>query len=429
MSDANKEWEEREQKVLDEIGRCINHMFLGLFSSNKAEALHAQILQFVAKKVTLTQTHSLALSLRNDGLYLIINADYFLNELKTTEERMAALRHEENHLFLRLPFRCYRYKHILIDNKLSDDTYEESKDIGWSLELFRALCDFECSQFISGYVDLKDGVTREAYPNLNIQAASSVEQLYAELYPSYKKLQDNMLEAANNFEKFDDGPLLMDLYQLLYHSGHSDHQHWDGEQFYDEDGIPTTKMVLSHYEYKLLENELERIFVTARESLPFDKAAQLGTQLHKKIDGYLANRNLSRTDPAVADEAEAAVSRILNHFTIYDPFFGQFLLGCVRQLTDTISTAGVALLKRYVLLLINPHFFINVLKDDKERGAVLKHEALHIILKHVIQMHNPKYTLKRLYNIAADLEVNQYIGGKQWKLPDSALSIHRQVDA
>ena len=63
---------------------------------------------------------------------------------------------------------------------------------------------------------------------------------------------------------------------------------------------------------------------------------------------------------------------------------------------------------------------MNDLKDIVERGAVLKHEALHIILKHIIQMRNPKFTDKHLYNIAADIEVNQYIGSP-WRLPTNAI--------
>ena len=60
------------------------------------------------------------------------------------------------------------------------------------------------------------------------------------------------------------------------------------------------------------------------------------------------------------------------------------------------------------------------LQSREERSAVLKHEALHIMLKHIIQMRDPQFPNKRLYNIAADLEVNQYIG-YPWKLPDSAI--------
>ena len=74
---------------------------------------------------------------------------------------------------------------------------------------------------------------------------------------------------------------------------------------------------------------------------------------------------------------------------------------------------------------MNPFFLYDNLKDIAEQGAVLKHEALHIILKHIIQMRNPKFTDKHLYNIAAD------IGGQisatsvlHWRLPTNAIFLH-----
>ena len=106
-----------------------------------------------------------------------------------------------------------------------------------------------------------------------------------------------------------------------------------------------------------------------------------------------------------------------------DPFFGEFLNSCILEITDALPTAGVVLLKKHVLLAVNPTFFMKDLKNLAERGAVLKHEALHIILKHIIQMRNPKFTDKHLYNIAADLEVNQYIGSP-WRLPTNAIFLH-----
>ena len=93
---------------------------------------------------------------------------------------------------------------------------------------------------------------------------------------------------------------------------------------------------------------------------------------------------------------------------------------CILEVTDTLPTAGVALLKNHIVLAVNPTFFMQTLTSTEERGAVLKHEALHIVLKHVLQIRNPVYTDKQLYNIAADLETNQYIG-TPWQLPEGAL--------
>ena len=55
-----------------------------------------------------------------------------------------------------------------------------------------------------------------------------------------------------------------------------------------------------------------------------------------------------------------------------------------------------------------------------ERVAVIKHETLHIIFKHLFRMKTKDYE-NRLFNIAADLVVNQLIS--PWKLPDSAVTL------
>ena len=121
------------------------------------------------------------------------------------------------------------------------------------------------------------------------------------------------------------------------------------------------------------------------------------------------------------------VERVITQMLIQDPFLVNFLSGSVRQVTDTIPTAGVCAYKQHVALLVNPTFFMEVLPDLAERAGVLKHEALHIMLKHIFQMRDPKITNKYLYNIAADIEVNQYIG-HPWRLPDSAITLETFPD-
>ena len=55
-----------------------------------------------------------------------------------------------------------------------------------------------------------------------------------------------------------------------------------------------------------------------------------------------------------------------------------------------------------------------------ERVAVIKHETLHIIFKHLFRMKTKTYD-NQLFNIAADIVVNQLIA--PWKLPDSAVTL------
>jgi predicted metal-dependent peptidase len=66
-------------------------------------------------------------------------------------------------------------------------------------------------------------------------------------------------------------------------------------------------------------------------------------------------------------------------------------------------------------LWINPTFTIKEL-TDKERIAVLKHEILHLVFKHLFRSRGND---RELENVAADLVVNQYVS--PWPLPKGAL--------
>ena len=419
MKIEDKEWESLKEEAYAEIARCINHIQLGLFSAKREEPLHALILRCIAKRITRTDSDSLALSLRPDGLILIINADYFMNTLTSTAERCAALRHEEQHLFLRHPFRFADFPRNLLQNKLNNNT---ANNITWEPALFSILCEFECNHSIAGHKSLKDSISPSDFPNLPIPRAASVEQMYFLLHPFYLHMQKR-ISSAPKFTRCKDKKILADLYKLLHHTSHSDHQHWNGEQLYHADGSLSEKLQLNQFDHHLLASEMERILVVARESLTPEESMELPDHIHNQVDGYLAERDLKYTDPIIAEKAETEINRVLNQFVIYEPFYAHFLLRCVRQVSDTIQTAGVALLKKYILLLVNPSFFMNDLKNTAERGAVLLHEALHIMNKHIVQMHKDTFSDKRLYNIAADLEINQLIGGR-WTLPTGALSIH-----
>ncbi|MAA78972.1 MAG: hypothetical protein CL916_06900, partial [Deltaproteobacteria bacterium] len=289
--------------------------------------------------------------------------------------------------------------------------------------LFSKLCEFECNHAIAAHKPIPDALRPRDFPNLPIPKAASVEQMYFLLHPYYMEMKNN-IDASPTFQGCKNQAALCEIYRLTNHISHSDHQHWNGEQLYDTNGSPLNKMHLNKFDYHLLSKEMERILVVARESLTPEEAMQLPNHLHEQVDGYLIKRDLKYTDPALAQKAEKEINRVLNQFVLYEPFYAHFLLRCVRQVSDTIQTAGVALLKKYILLIVNPSFFMNDLKNTSERGAVLLHEALHIMNKHIIQMHKDTYSDKRLYNIAADLEINQLIGGK-WKLPEGALSIHK----
>ena len=116
--------------------------------------------------------------------------------------------------------------------------------------------------------------------------------------------------------------------------------------------------------------------------------------------------------------AQEEVSRCVVELVRSEPFYGHVLGGLQRHFTREIETLAVGLRGDAIQLMVNPEFFLNELKRPEYRTAVLKHEVLHIVFKHVFR----NKSLARdpeLWNIAADLVVNQYV--PPYKLPDGAI--------
>ena len=103
-----------------------------------------------------------------------------------------------------------------------------------------------------------------------------------------------------------------------------------------------------------------------------------------------------------------------------EPFYAHFLSGVIREVTDKVPTAAVGFKSGKIALYVNENFFLKELKSVNERVAVIKHETLHIIFKHLFRMKTKSYD-NQLFNVAADIVVNQLI--YPWKLPDSAVTL------
>ena len=114
------------------------------------------------------------------------------------------------------------------------------------------------------------------------------------------------------------------------------------------------------------------------------------------------------------------ISRCIIQMLVNEPFYAHFLSGIVRKVTDEIPTAAVGLNNTSVTLYVNENFFLKELTTFSSRVAVIKHETLHILFKHLFRLDLKKYD-RRLFNIAADLVVNQFIG--KWSLPKSAVTL------
>ena len=110
------------------------------------------------------------------------------------------------------------------------------------------------------------------------------------------------------------------------------------------------------------------------------------------------------------------LSRISKTLIFSEPFYGIFLIGLQKQFTMSCETAGVGKHDIGMKLYINPDFF-GELSEPHQQG-LLKHELLHIAFGHLIL--SDLYPNKKLFNIAADIEINQYIDADM--LPEGGLT-------
>ena len=112
------------------------------------------------------------------------------------------------------------------------------------------------------------------------------------------------------------------------------------------------------------------------------------------------------------------LSRISKTLIFTEPFYGIFLIGLQKEFSKQCATAGVGKHGIGMRLVINPDFFGDL--SELHQQGLLKHELLHIAFGHLIL--SDKYPNKKLFNIAADIEINQYIDSDM--LPAGGLTLN-----
>ncbi len=120
-------------------------------------------------------------------------------------------------------------------------------------------------------------------------------------------------------------------------------------------------------------------------------------------------------DNNLLNKANNAVAKAGVELLRKEPFYAHVLSGLSRIVSEEIPTMAVSYKNDGFCLWINPLFTVKEL-SDKERIAVLKHEILHLVFKHLFRSRGND---RELENIAADLVVNQYV--TPWPLPEGAL--------
>jgi len=114
------------------------------------------------------------------------------------------------------------------------------------------------------------------------------------------------------------------------------------------------------------------------------------------------------------DNIYQEITKYSKTLMLKEPFYGLFLISLNKELSKSIPTACVTPENINTKLVVNPDFWETL--DEKTKMGVLKHELLHIAFFHLNNF--DRFPDKKLYNVAADLEINQYIGdemkGETW---------------
>lgn len=105
---------------------------------------------------------------------------------------------------------------------------------------------------------------------------------------------------------------------------------------------------------------------------------------------------------------------------VREPFYGHFFLSVLKREGDEGSTIGLGVGGEHTIsLFVGPRYWKETLHTQALRYGAIKHQVLHLVFKHVLE--SQKYGDARLFDIAADLVVNQYLLDTQ--RPDNACLI------
>ena len=102
-----------------------------------------------------------------------------------------------------------------------------------------------------------------------------------------------------------------------------------------------------------------------------------------------------------------------------ETFYGHFFTSILKDVSEkTGSIATTISNKQLIKLIVNPTYWDNDLKIETNEQATkdlrygaIKHQILHIVFKHALRFQ--EFGNKKLFGIASDLAVNQYIQSQQ----------------
>lgn len=117
----------------------------------------------------------------------------------------------------------------------------------------------------------------------------------------------------------------------------------------------------------------------------------------------------------------ADLSRTIISILLEEPYLGHFAMGVLKREDHQVDTLAISQADLIPALGFSPLYWLDSTLSAVHKYGLLKHELLHLSLNHHLLAH--KYPHKRIYDIAADLVVNQYI--ESHKLPDESIVLAR----
>ena len=112
---------------------------------------------------------------------------------------------------------------------------------------------------------------------------------------------------------------------------------------------------------------------------------------------------------------------------LHEPFYGHVLTGLVKEVNSEIPILSLGVnANKTPKLAINPSFWQVDLNTPAQRLGALKHEVLHLVFGHPLREQD--FTNVRIFHLAADLVVNQYLSPEQLSPASLTLNLFPELD-
>lgn len=132
------------------------------------------------------------------------------------------------------------------------------------------------------------------------------------------------------------------------------------------------------------------------------------------VGDYKINAYLSVNFPNFMQIGIASLSKISSLLVLEEPYYGYFMLGLPKSEIGEGAALGIRLFEPQMLQLVACLDQLALLSPEEQRGCVKK-ALLHLLFHHPLLQ--KKYAQKKLFLLAAELKINQYLSEKQQPNP------------